>query len=61
LKWKKSTKSAATNCVEVARVDNTFHVRNSNQPDAGVISFTQGEWDAFTAGVRAGELGSDQL
>lgn len=60
LNWIKSSHSATDNqCVEVARSGDFMLVRDSNSPDGGALAFTEGEWGAFTAGVRSGELGWD--
>ncbi|MFJ1456305.1 DUF397 domain-containing protein [Nocardia sp. N2S4-5] len=58
LKWVKSSRSAdLANCVEVAWLSNgDVCVRDSKSPDAGRLTFTPGEWDAFTAGVEGGEF-----
>jgi hypothetical protein len=56
-KWVKSTKSgAAGHCLEVAKVGDSYAVRNSNKPEAGFLEFTQAEWTAFVAGVADGEF-----
>ena len=44
------------NCVEVAAAEGLIFVRNSRYPDGAVLSFTQGEWDAFAGGVALGQL-----
>jgi Domain of unknown function (DUF397) len=41
--------------VEVARLADEVFVRNSNRPDENT-RFTIKEWEAFTAGIRAGEF-----
>lgn len=57
LRWKKSSWSPDTNCVEVAqRADGSILVRNSNHPDAGVLEFTPAEMAAWIAGCAAGEF-----
>jgi hypothetical protein len=45
-------------CVEVAPLaTGGWAVRDGKQGDAGpVLSFTAGEWAAFVAGIKAGEL-----
>jgi hypothetical protein len=56
--WKKSTYSSANgSCVEVAHLqDGGVLVRDSKDPDGGVLSYTPPEWDAFVKGVQAGEF-----
>jgi Domain of unknown function (DUF397) len=42
--------------IEVAFVDGHVAVRDSKHPQGPVLIFTRVEWDAFVAGVHAGEL-----
>lgn len=44
------------NCVEVRASGEEFEVRDSKNPAAGTLMFTQEEWVAFVAGVKAGEF-----
>jgi hypothetical protein len=55
-KWKKSTRCGSATCVEVAKLDDRYLIRDSKNPDAAPLAFTPEEWDAFVAGVRAGEF-----
>ena len=55
--WRKSSFSAANgDCVEVARTDDGVMIRNSNDLDQGVMTFTRAELSAFIAGAKAGEF-----
>lgn len=54
--WRKSTHSSDGQCVEVAFADGAVGVRNSNNPAAGMVEFTPGEWSAFLKGVRSNEF-----
>lgn len=55
--WQKSSFSAVTECVELAALPSGgIAVRNSNAPEAGVITFTRREIDAFLLGAKAGEF-----
>lgn len=55
--WRKSTHSAAGNCVELAELpDGHIGMRNSKRPLDAVTVFTRGEIDAFLQGVKAGEF-----
>jgi hypothetical protein len=56
--WIKSSLSTYNgNCVEVAGLAaDTIQVRDSKNPTAGVLNFTQAEWDAFIGGVLNGEF-----
>ena len=55
--WRKSTYSANGSCVEVARnLPGIIAVRDSKEPGGPALVFTPAEWEAFTAGVLAGEF-----
>lgn len=65
LKYRRSTFCTAGTCVEVAvlAVDGDVVVRDakSQSDEAPVLRFTKDEWDAFIAGVQAGEFSHDAL
>ncbi|WP_250002285.1 DUF397 domain-containing protein [Actinoplanes sp. M2I2] len=54
--WRKSSRCASGNCVEVAKVDGHYLVRDSKNPDSPAHAFTEAEWLAFVAGVKADEF-----
>jgi hypothetical protein len=56
--WFKSSASGGNsdNCVEVAFLGDAVLVRDSKDADGPVLLYTDGEWEAFVAGVRAGEF-----
>lgn len=56
--WRASSHSAASgNCVEMADLSNGARaVRDSKNPNGPALIFTVTEWQAFAAGVRAGEF-----
>jgi hypothetical protein len=59
--WHTSTfgDNAGFNCVEAGPLNDgseRMAVRHSHRPDAEVIVYTRGEWEAFLKGVRAGEF-----
>jgi Domain of unknown function (DUF397) len=55
--WRKSSFSAAAaNCVEVRAENNTVQVRDSKAEGGARLDFSAPEWEAFLAGVRAGEF-----
>ncbi|MFE3056388.1 DUF397 domain-containing protein [Nocardia sp. NPDC059239] len=58
--WFKSTYSSGNSeCVEVAFLDGGLvGIRDSKNPTGPALVFAPREWDAFTAGVVAGELDS---
>jgi uncharacterized protein DUF397 len=55
--WRRGCGNGA--CVEVAKVDDRYLLRDSKDPDAAVLSFSQSEWDAFTRAVKQDELRFD--
>lgn len=56
--WRKSTFSNPSgNCVEFAEAGNNLvAVRNSRDPEGGVLFYTRPEIDAFLRGAKAGEF-----
>jgi hypothetical protein len=54
---KASDSFANQNCVEAGEgACGMVHVRDSKDPDGPVLTFSPGQWEAFLAGVKAGEL-----
>jgi hypothetical protein len=58
LAWFKSSFSAnGQSCVECARLPGGgMAVRDTKDPDGPTLIFTSEDWEAFTRGIRAGEL-----
>jgi hypothetical protein len=57
--WHKSTFSNGNGgaCVETRTLaDGSRAVRHSKDPDGPKLTFTRAEWQAFIAGVKAGEF-----
>ena len=54
--WQRSSRCGNSSCVEVAKVDDQFLVRDSKDPDGPTLSFTAEEWVAFVEGVEGGEF-----
>jgi len=57
--WRKSSFSSSNggNCVEVAsNLPGVVAVRDSKSPEGPALVFTPDEWQAFVAGVHAGEF-----
>ncbi|MFR9749464.1 DUF397 domain-containing protein [Nocardia sp. 004] len=56
--WRKSSFSNPSgNCVEMAEAsNNNVAVRNSRDPEGGVLFYTRPEIDAFVRGAKAGEF-----
>ncbi len=63
IEYVRSTYSAGVNCVEAGRdpVDGSIALRNSRRPADPPHRFTPSEWDAFVAGVKAGQFDADRL
>ncbi|MFJ5122063.1 MULTISPECIES: DUF397 domain-containing protein [unclassified Kitasatospora] len=59
LTWRKSSYSGSEggNCIEVAEsLRGAVPVRDSKDPDGPVLPFTTHSWQAFVAGIRAGDF-----
>jgi hypothetical protein len=57
--WHKSSYSGSNGggCVEVARnLSDVVAVRDSKDPDGQRLTFSPGDWQAFTARIKAGQL-----
>lgn len=51
-RWHKPTRSGSNGqCVEARYLDDRVEVRNSNNPNAGLVRFTRPEWETFLAAV----------
>ena len=57
--WRRGRGCGNGACVEVAKVDDQYLVRDSKQPDAAVLSFSESEWDTFTRAVKRDEFRFD--
>jgi uncharacterized protein DUF397 len=57
--WRKSSRSAAaTNCIEAAIVEQTIGVRDSQNPDKGILIFSSHQWQRLIHKVTHESLGS---
>jgi hypothetical protein len=56
--WRKSSYSGNNggNCVEVAALPGAVAVRDSKDPDGGMLVLSSQEWRAFLAAARAGKF-----
>ncbi len=56
--WRKSSRSGGNggNCVEVADLVDAVAVRDSKQPDAGMLIFDQADWTTFVDAAKNGEF-----
>lgn len=52
LKWRISSASGGTNCVEVAFSAGTVLVRDSKNRDGGILSFPSTSWRDFVGAVN---------
>lgn len=53
--WRKSRASAGSNCVEVASVQNCVLIRDSKNPEGGVLQLTFAAWNAFLEYARTSD------
>jgi Domain of unknown function (DUF397) len=56
LEWRVAKRSGGGNCIEVARAHNMIVLRHSRRPDAEMILYSMGEFEAFLDGVKRGEF-----
>lgn len=54
--WRKSSRSGANGCVEVAFVEGNVAIRDSKDRGGPVLVFEPHEWDAFMTAARDGEF-----
>jgi hypothetical protein len=52
--WHRSTRCGSSACVEVAKLDDRYLVRDAKDLGTRPLVFTATGWHAFTAGLRAG-------
>ncbi|WP_435830244.1 DUF397 domain-containing protein [Saccharopolyspora shandongensis] len=52
LNWRKSTYTDNYNCVEVALTSDAAAVRDSKNPDGGILAFNAQTWHSFLSAVR---------
>ncbi|MCA2214537.1 DUF397 domain-containing protein [Jidongwangia harbinensis] len=52
--WRRSCGNSS--CVEVAKIDDRYLIRDSKNPDVPPLEFTSNEWEAFTAGIARGDF-----
>ncbi len=55
-RWRKSTRSGDTACVEARALDDTTEIRDSKDQTGPVLSFTHTAWRDFVNAVRRGEF-----
>lgn len=53
MRWRKSTRSGNTDCVEVSRdLPERVAVRDSQDPTGPVLTFAEESWQAFVRDLR---------
>jgi hypothetical protein len=52
--WRRSTLCDSGQCVEIARLDDAFLVRDSKDPDGPMLRFGRSGWGEFIEGIREG-------
>ena len=57
LAWRKSTASAAGDCVQVAAADEVVLIRDSANREGGMLRFAPAAWSAFLEHARGTEPG----
>lgn len=53
--WRKSSRCETNTCLEIGVAEGVLLIRNSADPNTAV-SFTASEWNAFVAGLDAGDF-----
>ena len=56
VQWRRANDCTGSNCLEVAKDGELYLVRDSKNPDGAPIRLTEAEWQAFVAGVKAGDF-----
>lgn len=56
--WRRSSRSEAGACIEVARIPSLVAIRNSVFGNDLVLVLTEPQWAAFVSGIKAGEFDS---
>ncbi|RBQ14014.1 DUF397 domain-containing protein [Spongiactinospora rosea] len=57
LTWRKSSYSTnGGDCIEIATSAPSVFVRDSKNPEGGILAFGQDEWRTFLARIKAGEI-----
>jgi hypothetical protein len=57
--WRKSSYCSNGTCIEVAKQDDQYLIRDSKNPDIAPLRFTTDEWTAFAKGFNEGQFRFD--
>jgi len=57
--WRRSAQCANGTCVEVAKIDDDYLIRDSKHPEQAPLRFTEDELTVFAAAFSAGEFRSE--
>lgn len=56
VQWRKSSYCSNGTCIEVARQNDQYLIRDSKNPDVAPLQFTTDEWNAFARGFNEGQF-----
>jgi hypothetical protein len=56
IQWRRSGRCESGTCVEIARIGESFAVRDSKDLSGPVLTFDPIAWEGFVDGVRAGDF-----
>jgi hypothetical protein len=54
--WRRSKDCGNATCIEVAKVDDQYLIRDSKSPESAPLIFTADEWLAFVSGVKRNDF-----
>lgn len=54
--WQRSSRCEAASCVEVNNTSTVIYVRDSKNPDGGILEFTAESWHDFIQSIKDGEF-----
>ncbi|MFI6508341.1 MULTISPECIES: DUF397 domain-containing protein [Streptosporangium] len=55
MEWRISSRCNAGNCVQVAFASDMVSVRDSKNPDGGLLRYSRGDWAVFVHAIKQGE------
>jgi Domain of unknown function (DUF397) len=56
IQWRRSRRCESGNCVEFARIGESFAIRDSKDINSPILTFESTVWTDFVDGVRAGHF-----